>query len=84
MQRSIKVKIIQVRRRLIHLPGIRGRCAVCRRQVEIMPEAQAIEILQVGSHVFDEQLAEGMIHAIQTVSGNLWICKDSLFQCKPD
>jgi hypothetical protein len=58
----------------------RLRCPVCERDVEMVSHAQAREILEIDSPAFDRLLAIGCIHTVQTVSGDIHICKDSLFQ----
>lgn len=81
MDRSVKVKITKVRRSMIAAQEfvIRAPCPTCQRDVEAIAIAQAVAILKLGEPEFDNLLAEGVVHAIQTVSGSLWVCKDSLF-----
>jgi len=78
MERILKVTITRVRRCRIEVTLARGRCAVCRQQVEAIPAAQAIEILEARGLNLDELLAAGVVHPIQTPGPDLWVCKDSL------
>jgi len=54
-------------------------CLACEREVELLTKAQAAELLDVGAPVLDLFISAGQVHAIKTISGNLRICKDSLF-----
>jgi hypothetical protein len=82
--RSVKVKITQVRRSSIKAQGsvVRATCPTCQREVEMIATVEAIAILKVSELAFDDLLTGGVVHAIQTVSGSLWVCKDSLFENK--
>lgn len=75
------MKITTVRRRAIKGAGnvLRTRCPVCEREVEMLTQAQAAGILELDDRTLAALIADGRVHAIQTVNGNLWICKDSLF-----
>jgi hypothetical protein len=79
MERNVKVTITRVRRCRIQTDVLRARCAACQRQVEVISTAQAIEVLQVSAPAINRLLAAGVVHPIPTVSGHLWVCKDSLF-----
>jgi hypothetical protein len=48
--------------------------------VETLTRFQAAEILEVEDQVLDALILADHIHAFETVSGSLRICKDSLFQ----
>ena len=47
--------------------------------METLGQSQAADVLEVGGSILDDMIAAGLIHAILTVSGNLRVCKDSLF-----
>ncbi len=36
-------------------------------------------ILNIREQALDGLLAEGRVHTVHTVGGNLWVCKASLF-----
>ena len=83
MKQKVKVKIIAVRRtlRITAVEGFtwRAPCPACGREVETFNREQAGEILEIGDLELSEMVAAGRVHAIQTASGNIRVCKDSLF-----
>jgi hypothetical protein len=76
------LKITANKRRLVRYRqlAVRAVCPVCAREVETLSAAQAAEVLEVAAPQLDQLIAEGLVHAIATVSGSLRICQDSLFQ----
>jgi excisionase family DNA binding protein len=93
MKRTRRVKITKVERRSVRLPTprksshagaqpilLRADCRACGREVETLTTAHAAEVLDVDVGTLRELIAASRIHAIQTVSGNFRICKDSLFE----
>ncbi|MDQ3818449.1 MAG: hypothetical protein M3362_12345 [Acidobacteriota bacterium] len=85
MKQKVKLKVRAVRRTLrvseaggLHIL-LRVPCPSCGREVETFNREQAGEILEVGELELSEMIAAGRIHAIQTASGNIRVCKDSLF-----
>lgn len=58
---------------------LRLHCARCEREVEMLTSAQAASVLEVDTGAVRQLLADGQIHAVQTVSGHIRFCKDSLF-----
>ena len=80
MKRSLKVTITRTRRRTINVPAgmLCVHCPVCRREVETLSKTQAISFLGIEEEIFEDLTAAGLIHAIQTVSGHLRVCKDSV------
>jgi hypothetical protein len=81
MKRKVKVKITTASSLTIRLrgDGLKARCLACEREVEMVSEAEAQEILQVDALALDRLVAANHVHTIQAVSGNLRVCKDSLF-----
>lgn len=49
------------------------------REVETLAQSQAAEVLEISRQSLDDMIANGLIHTIRTVNGNLRVCKDSLF-----
>ena len=45
----------------------------------MLTSAQAAEVLEIDGQAFDRVVAGGRIHTVQTVSGGLRVCKESLF-----
>jgi hypothetical protein len=83
LEQKVKVTITAVRRRTIRVvagaPPLRAQCAACGREVEALTRSQAGEILEVGWQELGALIAAGRVHAIQTMSGSIRVCKDSLF-----
>lgn len=81
MKRSGKLKITAVRRLAIRAERsiFRALCPVCDREVEMLTKAHATEILEIDDLAFERMLADGQVHTIQTVSGKVRVCKNSLF-----
>jgi hypothetical protein len=44
----------------------------------MFPADRARTILAVDEDGFDRLLTAGIVHSILTVSGSLWVCKESL------
>src|SRR5262249_22541983 len=81
IRRSGIVKITTLRRRTIKKAEnlLRAHCPICLREVAIHTRSRAVGILEVDDLEFDQLIADGRVHLIRTVSGNHWICGDSLF-----
>ena len=45
----------------------------------MLTTVQAASVLEIGTGAVKQLLADGQIHAVQTVSGHIRVCKDSLF-----
>jgi hypothetical protein len=80
-KRKVRLKISAASRQIVKLSGqsFSAQCAACGREVETLTRSQAGEILEIGEQGLAELIAAGRIHAIQTASGSLRICKESLF-----
>jgi len=81
MKRTRRVKITTIRRRLLCLQPsvIRTHCPICEYEVETLAAAQAAEVLEVDVNTLNRLIADGRVHAIETVSGSRRVCQDSLF-----
>lgn len=81
MKRRLKLKITTVRRQIFKGPTVilRARCVVCGRDVEALTPTDAAQILQVADRVMDYLIADAQVHTIQSISGAIRVCKDSLF-----
>ena len=79
----MKVRITTIRRRTMRVAAggaaLRASCPACGREVEALTRGQAREILEIKEQELNEFIAAGRVHAIQTVSGSVRVCKDSLF-----
>lgn len=81
MKRKLRIKVSRIRRQSVSTPGmfLRTQCVLCAREVEMLTKAQAAVILEVGDSTLEALLSDGRIHALETVGGHQWVCKDSLF-----
>ena len=79
--RIAKLKITRSRLQTIESNAYRLRlhCARCEREVEMITSAQAADVLEIDAQTFYRLVADGEIHTVQTVSGHIRVCKDSLF-----
>lgn len=55
-----------------------AHCLVCNLDVEMFTTAQAVRILQISILELNHLIAIGRVHTIETISGNLLMCKNSL------
>jgi hypothetical protein len=81
MNRIRRIIITTTRRRTlrVQLTLISAHCPICDCEVDTLARSQAADVLEVDATALDEMIACGRLHAIQTVSSNQRICKDSLF-----
>jgi len=81
MKERLRMKITMVRQQtVVPAPApMRLSCPVCEREVDMFTGAQAVSILGVDYQMLDHMVASGQAHSIKTISGNVWVCKDSLF-----
>jgi len=56
----------------------RARCQVCNREVEMLPADRVRAVLFINEGAFERLIDDGVLHSILTVSGSLWVCKESL------
>jgi hypothetical protein len=80
MKKRLKVRITTVREQTIKMPEavVNARCQTCDREVEMLTQAHAGAILQVSTEALDQLIAIGRVHTLETISGRLLICKESL------
>lgn len=81
MKHTSQVKITTIRRRLLRLQSVTAtaRCPICECAVATLAAAEAAQVLEVEAETLSRLIAAGQVHAIQTVSGSLRICQNSLF-----
>ncbi len=77
----MKLTITSTRRRTVTLPGemLSAYCHSCGREAEIVSKAQAMRMLGTEEENFDTLANAGQVHTLQTVTGHLLVCKDSLY-----
>jgi hypothetical protein len=80
MKKRLRMKITTVRERTVKVPDalIRAHCPSCNLEVEMFTRAHAARILQVSVAELSHLIAIGQVHTIETISGSLLVCKDSL------
>jgi hypothetical protein len=80
IQRTATMRVITIRRACLSIDPFtfRARCPACNCEVEMFPADRARTILDVDETDFDRLLTAGIVHSILTVSGSLWVCKESL------
>lgn len=79
-RRKVRLRITTTSHRSIAFHhGLQARCPACEREVPLVTQADAAGILRVDAVTVNRFVAEGQVHAVQTISGSVWVCKDSLF-----
>ena len=79
MKERIKMRVITVHQQtLTSAEALRLPCPVCAREVEMLSNTQAVRILDVDVETLGSLIRGGRVHALETISGSTWICKDSL------
>jgi len=81
MAHKVTVRVTRIRQRIIQSrePVLRQQCLSCRREVEMLTSAEAARVLEIDHQTLALLIGDGSIHTIQTVSGNIRVCKESLF-----
>jgi len=80
VSQTVKIKITKVHRQRVLIPAVALRvlCQTCEREVETLTTFQAAEILKVEHRAVLAFISTGQVHAVETVSRSLSICKNSL------
>ena len=87
MRRRLRMTVTKIRRfPLTHESrwSPHGPCLVCAREVELLTRDNAAEVLEVGLNALDDFISAGRVHAVETASGSVRVCKDSLFASGPN
>jgi len=81
MADKVTVKITRVRQRVIQTyeTAQRHHCQSCQREVVMLTSVEASRVLEIDHQMLAGLIDDGSIHAIESVSGNLWVCRESLF-----
>ena len=84
IRRKVKLKITTASRQTIERRALilRLYCPICEHEVEMLTRPQAAEILEIDLQTFDLLMAGGYLHTMQTVSGGIRVCQDSLFRTR--
>lgn len=83
MAHKVTLRFTRIRQRVVqsHEESVQQRhyCQSCQREVVMLPSVEASKVLEIDHQMLAGLIGEGRIHAIESVRGNLWICKESLF-----
>lgn len=81
IKRKVRLKITTASRQTIRTldSNLSAPCPLCMREVPTLSRAEAAGVLSIGDLALEELITAGPLHVIETVSGNIRICKDSLF-----
>ncbi len=60
--------------------NLRAFCPICRFETQMLSLAESALFLEIEDRMLEGLIAVGEVHAIQTTSGSLCICKNSLFK----
>jgi hypothetical protein len=80
-KRRVRLKISSASYEAVRLFGreLRALCPACGCETDMVTDDEAVRILNGNSSNLQYLLKAGTIHSVQTVNGNLWVCKESLF-----
>jgi excisionase family DNA binding protein len=80
VQKTTKLKITTTRKKTISISisANRAFCAACRCEAQVITYTQAAQLLEMSQSQIEQLIAAGKLHAVRTVSSEVWICKDSL------
>ena len=70
-------------RRVVAYGGVVAPCAMCGHDVPAVTPIEATRLLQSDLALVNSLIASGQVHAIDTVAGPTWICRNSLFRRTP-
>jgi hypothetical protein len=81
MAHKVTVRVTSIRQRIIQSrePVQWLRCRLCQREVEMVTDAEAARVLAIDQQGLAGLIDDGSVHALQSVNGTTWICKESLF-----
>lgn len=82
MKRKLKITVTKIHRQATTVKPtfFRARCPICDREVEMLTCAESAKILGVENRMLEALIASGVVHTTETVSGNVGVCKESLFK----
>ena len=78
LKRKIKMKVVAIDRQTFTFVYPRFHCPVCQLETETLTTGETAKILEVDEQTLTGLIHSGKLHVIQTVSGSLRVCKDSL------
>lgn len=66
-----------------HHQAIHGFCPGCQQEVELLNLDTAVTFAQQPTRELFELIERGAVHAIETTTGHLLVCQNSLLNGKP-
>jgi len=82
MKRRLKLIVTKIRRQTMaqKTVNLRAFCPTCGYETEMLSLADSTVFLEIEARTLDGLIAVGEVHAVQTASGSLRVCKNSLFK----
>ncbi len=82
MKRRLKLIVTKIRRQTVaeKIINLRAFCPICGFETEMLSLAESAVFLEIEDRMLEGLIAIGEVHAIQTASGSLRVCKYSLFK----
>jgi len=82
MKRKLKLTVTKIRRQTTaeKIINLRAFCPICGFETEGLSLAESAFFLEIEDRMLEGLIAVGEVHAIQTASGSLRVCKNSLFK----
>lgn len=82
MKRRLTLTVTKIRRQTVaeKIFNLRAFCRIYGFETQTLSLAQTAVFLEIEDRMLKCLIAVGKVHAIQTASGNLRVCKNSLFK----
>ena len=82
MKRKLKLTVTKIYRQTVaeRVISLRAFCPICKFETEMISLADSAVFLEIEDRMIEGLIALGKVHAVKTMSGNLRVCKKSLFK----
>lgn len=82
MKRKLKLTVTKIYRQTAaeRVINLRAFCPICKFETEMISLADSAVFLEIEDRMIEGLIALGKVHAVKTMSGNLRVCKNSLFK----
>lgn len=77
MKRKLKLTVTKIRR---PISNFRVFCPACGIETEMLTAGECVGFLKIEDREFNDLITARAIHAFETVTGSLRVCKNSLFR----
>ena len=80
MAHKVTLRFTRISQRITQYTEVvqRQHCLSCQQEVEVLTSVEASSVLRIDQPALSRLIADGSIHAIQSVGGNSWVCRNSL------